>query len=508
MRQTLLYLPTQIAGVPIFGMGILFWIILLAGLFAIVKCLIQRKNVGDVPFYALITALGLVVVRFVGPGLAEHDGFPIRGYGVFLTLAIALSGLVVIWRGKKLWNYPADTLFSALFISAIFGLVGARCFYVAQYWQDYQCGNLRDTILSAINIANGGLVVYGSIIGGIVSAVVYLYVKRIPILPTLDLAIPALMLGIAVGRIGCLMNGCCFGSPCDLPWAITFPAGSPAYMQQLDEGVISLYGITLAPPTSDAESAESEKDKEIFSLKSKHVHLASETPSSIVVASVDSGSAAEEAGIKSGDRICEMGIVPKGFLSSDDSMRDAFEKRKITRFTATNNAQVFYFFLNIWGGDAENDVWLVVQSPEENDANAGEAGASHELTRMRNVVFHPAPSKARPVHPTQVYSSVNAFVIFCLLLFLSKFVKRDGGLFGLGALLYAINRFCLELIRTDEESFHGTGLTVSQCVSLCIAVGAIALLVWVYVNPPKYKLKGFFPVEKSEDASDNPAQPS
>lgn len=485
MRSTLFHIPTQIVGLPLFGEGILYWTILVVGLVAVVRSLLRRRPLGDAAFYALLTALGMALMRFVAPNLLEGDGFPIRGYGVFLTIAIATAGGMALWRGKKLWNIPTDLTFTLLLVAAIFGLVGARCFYVAQYWREFQSDNFAKTLVSAINVANGGLVVYGSIIGGAIAAIVFLLLKKIPVVPVLDVLAPSLMLGIAIGRVGCFMNGCCFGGLSDLPWAVSFPPGSPAYVQQLDEGEISLFGLTLASP--DAK----ENEKTLFSLKSKHVNLASETPSDVVVAAVDPGSAAEDAGIKSGDRILELGIVPKGFLASSEVAREAFAQRKISRFRASNNAQVFYFFLNIWDENSDDDVWLVVQNPDDKT----ESG----LAAARNVVFHPKHSPAKPVHPTQIYSSINAFVICCILLVVARFVKRDGVVAGLTLALYPINRFCLELLRVDEESFLGAGLTVSQCVSLVVVLFGIGLLVWSASRPPRRALEGFF----TEETPDN-----
>ena len=481
MRSTLFHIPTQIAGLPLFGEGILYWTILGVGLLAVVRGVLQRKSLSDVVFYALITALGMALMRFVAPSLLEADGFPIRGYGVFLTIAIAAAGSLALWRGKKLWNIPTDLTFTLLLVAAIFGIVGARCFYVVQYWREFQCESFAETLVSAINVANGGLVVYGSIIGGAIAAIVFLLVKKIPVVPILDLLAPSLMLGIAIGRLGCFMNGCCFGGICDLPWAVSFPPGSPAYVQQLDEGKISLYGITLASPDANTE------EKTLFSLKSKHVNLASETPSDVVVAAVDPSSAAEDAGIKPGDKILELGVAPKGFLTSSEVARDAFAQRKISRFRAANNAQVFYFFLNIWDENSDDDVWLVLQNPEDKT----ETG----LASARNVVFHPTHSKAKPVHPTQIYSSINAFVICGVLLIVSRFVKRDGVLAGLTLVLYPVNRFCLELLRVDEESFYGAGLTISQCVSLVVVIFGIGLLIWSLTRPPRRALDGLFPEE-------------
>ncbi|MGN0930748.1 MAG: prolipoprotein diacylglyceryl transferase family protein [Thermoguttaceae bacterium] len=414
--------------------------------------------------------------------MAETDGFPIRGYGVFLTIAILAAGSLTIWRGKKLWNYPVDQLFSLLFVAAIFGIIGARVFYVTEYWQDYQTGSLRDTILNVINITNGGLVVYGSIIGGTIAAMVYLYVKKTPIIATLDLLIPAVILGVSIGRLGCLMNGCCFGSPCEYPWAITFPNGSPAYMQQLTEGKIPLYGITLSP----AELSSSEDESNLFSLKTKRLNLASEIPSKVIVANVSKDSEAERAGILPGDEICEIGLLKK---SATNDSKEPLDVAKIDRYRVDCNAQVFYFFLNIWQEDEARDVWLSLKNKEV--ANAP----------VRNVIFHPTPSKALPVHPTQIYSSINAFIIFCILLVVAKYARRDGIVLGVGMLLYPINRFCLELIRTDEESFCGSGLTVSQCVSVGIIILGILVLLKTFLTPPRRALEGYFPIEEVSNAN-------
>ena len=56
-----------------------------------------------------------------------------------------------------------------------------------------------------------------------------------------------MILGLALGRIGCLLNGCCFGGPCDLAWSMTFPIGSPPYERQVDEGLLYLHGLKLPP---------------------------------------------------------------------------------------------------------------------------------------------------------------------------------------------------------------------------------------------------------------------
>ena len=83
------------------------------------------------------------------------------------------------------------------------------------------------------------------------------------------------------------------------------------------------------------------------------------------------------------------------------------------------------------------------------------------------------PQKVLPVHPTQIYSSFAAAFGCGLLLFFSRRCKKDGQVFLLLMIYYPTARFILEMIRTDEGSFLGTGLTVSQNVSLVVLGGAV-----------------------------------
>lgn len=537
MRQTLFYLPTEICGRPLFGSGLLFWAILILGAVSIIRA-VCRKRSDDALFYAAITALGAFAVRVVGPRVAEESGFPIRGYGVFLMLAIALSTLLTIWRAKRRWNYPVDAILGIVFVAAFCGICGARLFYVVEYWEDVRAATLGATLINVVDVTNGGLVVYGSILGGIAAVVAYLALKKLPILATLDLFAPALLLGVSIGRVGCLMNGCCFGGPCDAPWGIVFPPGSPAHQLQMEEGVASLYGLTLAFPGEIPQIAETLQDaqtsqtapltrscpdcaaakSDLLPIKGSHKNLATETKAPIYVAAVDPGSVAEEAGIVPGARLLELGLVPRGLLAADARTRRA----EIRRYRPENNAQVFYFFLRIWAGSPDFDVWVVLQDPTspaqtaqtaqtsqepQSSATASESDADATVNVVktgdfREIVFHPEPSKARPAHPTQLYSSTTAFLLCLVLLGIARVVKRDGLVFAFLLILYPINRFCLELIRVDEESFLGTGLTVSQCVSLGLLAVGLSLLIWLKATPPRQALAGFFPTSEPTDAAD------
>ncbi len=135
------------------------------------------------------------------------------GVGIYLTTYFA----------KKEGIQP-DLIFDAAIYVILFGIVGARLFYVIGQWGQYQ-NNLLDIVM----IQKGGLVFLGGFLFSFLAVIVFAWAKKIPLLKFLDCIAPGAALGYAIGRIGCLLNGCCFGSPCSLPWAIKFPDGSLAY---------------------------------------------------------------------------------------------------------------------------------------------------------------------------------------------------------------------------------------------------------------------------------------
>jgi len=129
-------------------------------------------------------------------------------------------------------------------------LVGARLLYVIQNFSLFS-----DHPLDMFKIWNGGLVFYGGFILALVAAMVYVKYKKFDLWPTADLLAPAIALGHAVGRLGCLFAGCCYGKTCDLPWAITFsdpeslaPLGIPLHPTQLYAVFSNLiiFGLLLA----------------------------------------------------------------------------------------------------------------------------------------------------------------------------------------------------------------------------------------------------------------------
>ena len=162
-------------------------------------------------------------------------GFKIFGYGLMLFFAYIASINMTAWRARKGHLNPqfAFDLSTWLFIG---GLVGARAFFVIQYRDRF------DNFLDIFKIWQGGIVFYGSLIGGTLALLLFWYVKRFPFLPMADAIAPALCIGLAIGRFGCFLNGCCYGDRCDLPWGVSFPNVSAPFKDQVTKGLI--------PPTA------------------------------------------------------------------------------------------------------------------------------------------------------------------------------------------------------------------------------------------------------------------
>ena len=159
-------------------------------------------------------------------------GIKIFGYGLMLFIAFIGSMNLAAYLARRNKINP-EIIYDLALVVFVGGLVGARLFYVIQYW------NVKITSFAEIfQIWKGGIVLYGSIIGGTITFFTYRLFRPFPLLPVLDTIAPALALGIALGRIGCFLNGCCFGDVCQLPWAVSFPEPSPPWVAHASEGRI------------------------------------------------------------------------------------------------------------------------------------------------------------------------------------------------------------------------------------------------------------------------------
>ena len=142
---------------------------------------------------------------------------PIRAFGVMAALGF-LAALWVARDRARREKLAEGIIWDVWTASILGGLVGARLLFVVEHWALF-----RDHLLEMLVIWRGGLVWYGGVAGALIAVTVYLRCRRQPILPVLDAVTPASMIGLAFGRVGCFLNGCCFGSETDSPWGVSFP---------------------------------------------------------------------------------------------------------------------------------------------------------------------------------------------------------------------------------------------------------------------------------------------
>jgi phosphatidylglycerol:prolipoprotein diacylglycerol transferase len=231
MRSTLFHIPTTIdlggTAVPLFGWGLLLaaWVVVAGAGFAWAAT--RHGPSRAAASLGLPLALVAVLIAWVLPALDDGAGVPIRGYGVMLLLAAAAGTWLSVIRGRAI-GIDADTMLALATEVFIWGLVGARLFYVLEYHgQFFGAGTtLGESLARIVNIAGGGLVVFGALPTAAIAAWRFAARRGIPFLKLADCAVPGMLVGLAIGRVGCFLNGCCYGGPCDLPWAVRFPEGT------------------------------------------------------------------------------------------------------------------------------------------------------------------------------------------------------------------------------------------------------------------------------------------
>ncbi len=340
MCSELLRIPMEIGGVPLFGLGILLALWLVG---SVVGWLRIAKQSPEVSFWEFVPGILIGGAAILCLPRLFPEGLPIRGYGLMVLCGSVSGILLAVHRGRQM-GIPAETFYSLAFGMFVCGILGARLFYVIEYWDtQFRSDNWRTTLVEILKFTEGGLVVYGSLFGAALAFGVFTYRHKLPALALADLIAPSLLVGLAWGRIGCLLNGCCYGGETDLPWGVTFPRDSPAYMAQWESGRLT-------------------------------------------------------------------GQVP---------------------------------------------------------------------TRLEEL-----PVRSRPLHPTQIYSAIDAGLLGWLLWSYYPFRRRDGEVTLLMLTIHPISRFLLEIIRVDESAVFGTGLSISQNISLLLLLGAILGWLWLGRQTP------------------------
>lgn len=230
MRPILVQIPSKV----------LFFIALAVAVLLFARDMIRRRRVpgtklGANPILLVVGALALVKFRSPTASFIPEAGtfsqpwlpVPIYAYGVMLGTSMVV-GWFLAMRLAKQDGISTDDAGAMYMWTAVWSIVGARILYVLTNSATF----LADPI-EIVKVNNGGLVAYGGMIGGFLTSWYQCHKRKIPLLQWADVAAPAVVLGTGITRMGCFLFGCDFGRRSDLPWAVSFPKGSPAWQRHI-----------------------------------------------------------------------------------------------------------------------------------------------------------------------------------------------------------------------------------------------------------------------------------
>jgi phosphatidylglycerol:prolipoprotein diacylglycerol transferase len=451
MLQTLFVIPYRVGDVPIFGCGVLLAIWAVACLIGFGLAIRRNGFTPEVRGYlpvALILGLGIFLLPIVLPG-----GFPVRGYGVMMLLGVVSGVGLALYRARQFGVNPEHILTLAFWMF-ITGILGARLFYVIQYRETYleNYATWGERFAAMLNFSEGGLVVFGSFIAVMIAVAVFVRKYKLPGLALADLIAPCMLIGLAFGRIGCMLNGCCFAGVCETQWSMQFPWGSPPHERQAQLGLVDLHGIRFIAQGQTID------DLDAFLERSP------------VIAEVTPDSPAAKAGFVKGDRI--------RFVSGTFQERDkdgvlvwASDRREVHSIGSAIGALLKF---HDDGGRITIEAAATQAAPE-----------SRPRTKTAEWALADSP-RSLPVHPVQLYSSIDALLICLFLIAYTPYRYSDGAVIGATLIIYAIVRFLEEDVRYDEPLIGITNLTISQNISLFVFAAGVVIWAQILTRPQRW----------------------
>lgn len=139
----------------------------------------------------------------------------VRWYGIMIALGVTALILWTVWRVRKGANLSYETVLTAALVGIPAGIVFSRLLHVLDRWEYYSQN--PGQIIGA-----EGLTIYGAVLGAALAIWIYSRFSKFRFTYAADLVAPGIVLAQAIGRVGCLINGCCYGTATSLPWAIAY----------------------------------------------------------------------------------------------------------------------------------------------------------------------------------------------------------------------------------------------------------------------------------------------
>ena len=171
------------------------------------------------------------------PTLFTIGPFTVHSFGLCVALGFlaALHAMTRLARRGFVPGLPEEGASLLVICAMAGGAAGARFAYVCEHWSVEFAGR---PFVEVFRFDKGGLMFYGGLFGAIVVIALFSRAKKVSLIRVLDLCAAVLPLGHAFGRVGCFLNGCCFGRVCESALSVTYPAHSPAWWEQVGEGLI------------------------------------------------------------------------------------------------------------------------------------------------------------------------------------------------------------------------------------------------------------------------------
>lgn len=154
------------------------------------------------------------------PEIFQWGFLHVRSYGLLMAAAFLFGTWLALREARRL-NLDEDKVVSVILVSLVAGVLGARMLYVLEHVSEF-----RREWGSVLALWQGGLTLYGGLVAGVFGGLLMARRLGLPIWVTTDALAPSLAIGGAFGRVGCFLNGCCYGRPTRLPWGVSFPADS------------------------------------------------------------------------------------------------------------------------------------------------------------------------------------------------------------------------------------------------------------------------------------------
>lgn len=170
----------------------------------------------------------------------QIGSFTIYWYGIFAALGFMLAFWTASRRAPR-EGIPSERIADLAPWLIGGAIVGARALFVISYWKEEFAGK---PISEIFMLRRSGLVYYGGLIGACLATILYARVRRLKLWKLADIIAPSIALGHAIGRVGCLMTGCCYGRATSWPWGIRFPAdhathGTAVHPTQIYESILN-----------------------------------------------------------------------------------------------------------------------------------------------------------------------------------------------------------------------------------------------------------------------------